>query len=144
MPTTRRCCGASSRATCAGATPQNHPELDRLAGYAVKYFDDFVRPTKVFRAATPEEACGACRHWPRRSLPADGSTDAEDLQNLVYEIGKTHGFTQLRDWFKALYQVLLGQDQGPRFGSFVALYGVAPTRALIARALRGELVGPGA
>ena len=123
----------------AGATPQNHPELDRLAGYAVKYFEDFVRPTKVFRAATPGEAV-ALAALAEALGPFDGSTDAEALQNLVYEVGKAHGFAQLRDWFKALYQVLLGQDQGPRFGSFVALYGVAETRALIGRALRGELI----
>jgi lysyl-tRNA synthetase class 1 len=123
----------------AGATPENHPELDRLAGYAVKYFDDFVRPNKVFRAATPEEAA-AMEALAIALADHVGSTDAEALQNLVYEVGKAHGFTQLRDWFQALYQVLLGQDQGPRFGSFIALYGVEPTRALIARALKGELL----
>ncbi|MBU1174206.1 MAG: lysine--tRNA ligase [Alphaproteobacteria bacterium] len=122
-----------------GATPQNHPELDRLAGYAVKYFEDFVKPTKVFRAPTDEEA----RAFAALSdALADhvGSTDAEELQNLVYEIGKTHDFPELRDWFKSLYQVLLGQDQGPRFGSFIALYGVVQTRELIAAALKGELL----
>ncbi len=122
-----------------GATPQNHPELDRLAGYAVRYFDDFVKPTKVFRAATPDEA-KAMQALSDELAAHAGSNDAEMLQNIVYEIGKTHGFTQLRDWFKALYQVLLGQDQGPRFGSFVALYGVEHTRTLIAAALKGDLV----
>ncbi len=126
-----------------GATPENHPELDRLAGYAVKYFDDFVRPTKVFRAASPEEA-RAMQALSDALADHAGSTDAEGLQDLVYEIGKTHDFPQLRDWFKALYQVLLGQDQGPRFGSFIALYGVEQTRTLIARALKGELLGDGA
>ena len=122
-----------------GATPQNHPELDRLAGYAVKYFEDFVKPNKVFRAATAEEA-KAMQALHDALAGHEDSTDAEELQNIVYEIGKTHDFENLRDWFKALYQVLLGQDQGPRFGSFIALYGVAQTRALIAKALKGELV----
>ena len=122
-----------------GATPQNHPELDRLAGYAVKYFEDFVAPNKVFRAATEEEA-KAMRALADALAEHAGSTDAEALQNLVYEIGKTHDFTNLRDWFKALYQVLLGQDQGPRFGSFIALYGVAATRELIGKALAGDLI----
>jgi lysyl-tRNA synthetase class 1 len=72
--------------------------------------------------------------------PYEGSTDAEALQNLVYEVGKTHQFEPLRDWFAAIYQVLLGADQGPRFGSFVALYGVAETRKLIADALAGKLL----
>ncbi len=122
-----------------GATPQNHPELDRLAGYAVKYFEDFVKPNKVFRAATAEEA-KAMQALHDALAGHEDSTDAEELQNIVYEVGKTHDFENLRDWFKALYQVLLGQDQGPRFGSFIALYGVAQTRALIAKALKGELV----
>jgi lysyl-tRNA synthetase class 1 len=65
-------------------------------------------------------------------------TSAEDIQTAVYEVGKRHDFEPLRDWFKALYQVLLGQDQGPRFGSFVALYGLTESIALINRALRGE------
>jgi lysyl-tRNA synthetase class 1 len=65
-------------------------------------------------------------------------TDAEALQNLVYEIGKAHGFEPLRGWFKALYEVLLGESQGPRFGSFIALYGVRETETLIRRALAGQ------
>ena len=122
-----------------GATPENNPELDRLTGYAVRYFEDFVKPNKVFRAAEPEEK-KAMQALDAALAEHVGSTDAEALQNLVYEIGKTHEFANLRDWFKALYQVLLGQDQGPRFGSFIALYGVEATRALIGKALSGDLV----
>ena len=121
-----------------GATPENHPQLDRLTGYAVRYFEDFVKPNKVFRAAEPEEK-KAMQALSDALADHIDSTDAEALQNLVYEIGKTHEFANLRDWFKALYQVLLGQDQGPRFGSFIALYGVAATRELIGKALAGEL-----
>ncbi len=65
------------------------------------------------------------------------NASAEDLQTEVYEIGKRHGFTNLRDWFKALYEVLLGQETGPRMGSFIALYGKAETEALIRRTLAG-------
>ena len=61
------------------------------------------------------------------------------LQDEVYAVGKAHGFENLRDWFKAIYEVLLGASQGPRFGGFVALYGLAETVALIDRALAGEL-----
>jgi lysyl-tRNA synthetase class 1 len=122
-----------------GATPETHPELDRLAGYAVRYFNDRVRPTKVFRAATDKEAA-AFEDLSAQLAPYEGSTDAEALQNLVFEVGKAHHFEPLRDWFGALYQVLLGADQGPRFGSFIALYGVAETRRLIADALAGKLV----
>ena len=121
-----------------GVAPENHPELDHLVGYAVAYYHDFVRPAKKYRTASAEEAAAmtALRNE-LQQLPADSSAD--DLQNLVYEIGKTHGFSQLRDWFKALYEVLLGQSQGPRMGSFIQLYGIAETIALIDRALAGEL-----
>ena len=70
----------------------------------------------------------------------EDATDADAIQSLVFEIGKKYEFEPLRNWFKALYQVLLGQDQGPRFGSFIALYGVTETKALIEKALAGELV----
>jgi lysyl-tRNA synthetase class 1 len=125
-----------------GATPATHPELDRLASYAVRYFNDKVKPTKTFRAPTDKERA-AFEDLSAQLRPFEGSTDAEALQNLVFEVGKAHGFEPLRDWFTALYQVLLGADQGPRFGSFIALYGVAETRRLIGDALAGKL-GQGA
>ena len=71
-----------------------------------------------------------------RVLPADA--DAETIQTEVYEVGKRHPFESLRDWFRALYEILLGQSQGPRMGSFIALYGLKETVALIDRALAGE------
>ena len=64
--------------------------------------------------------------------------DAEAIQYELYEIGKRHAFANLRDWFKALYEVLLGQSEGPRFGTFVAIYGTAETRTLIERALHRD------
>jgi lysyl-tRNA synthetase, class I len=122
-----------------GAIPETEPELDRLAGYAVRYFNDRVAPTKTFRAPTDKERA-ALQDLSDQLAAKEGSTDAADLQNLVYEVGKAHGFEPLRDWFGAIYGVLLGAEQGPRFGSFVALYGVAETRRLIADALAGKLV----
>jgi lysyl-tRNA synthetase class 1 len=122
-----------------GATPASHPDLDRLAGYAVRFFNDRVKPTKIFRMATDKERA-ALADLAERLAPFEGSADAEALQNLVFEIGKAHQFEPLRDWFGAIYQVLLGADQGPRFGSFVALYGVAESRRLIADALAGKLL----
>lgn len=120
------------------ATPETHPQLDRLVGYAIRYFNDFVRPTKQFRAPTEQEAA-AMTELSSRLHEVEDATDAEAIQTLVFEVGKNHEFEPLRDWFKSLYQVLLGQDQGPRFGSFIALYGVEETKALIAKALAGEL-----
>ncbi len=119
------------------ATPENTPFLDSMIGYAIRYYQDFVKPTKSYRA--PEEKERAAMEdllTKLQSLPADSS--AEDIQTQVYEIGKSHGFENLRDWFKALYEVLLGQSQGPRLGSFFALYGLEESCSLMRRALDGE------
>ena len=120
-----------------GATPENHPMLDRLVGYALAYYRDFVKPNKSYRAPTETERA-ALEELATTLEGMAAGTAAEDIQFEIYEIGKRHGFEPLRDWFKALYEVLLGQSQGPRFGSFAALYGVAETAALIRRALKGE------
>jgi lysyl-tRNA synthetase class 1 len=122
-----------------GATPQSEPLLDKLAGYAINYYEDFVRPSKRFRAPDARER-GAMEDLARRlkALPADA--DAEAIQNVVFEVGKDAGFEPLRAWFGALYEVLLGQPTGPRFGSFAAIFGLDRTTALIDKALAGELV----
>ena len=112
------------------------PELEVLIGTAVAYTRDYIVPTLDKRAPTANEA-EALRALDSYLAQADEGTSAEDLQTQVYEIGKReeYGFASLRDWFKALYQTLLGSEQGPRMGSFIALYGVANTRKLIAEAL---------
>ena len=117
-----------------GVTPESHPMLARLAGYAVAYYRDFVAPNKRHRApsATERAALEDLLHV-LRSLPED--SDAEAIQTQLYEVGKRHPFAGLRDWFGCLYQVLLGQDEGPRFGGFVALYGISGTIGLIEAAL---------
>lgn len=121
-----------------GASPENHPGLDRAAEFAVRYVRDFIAPAREYRAPDPLEET-ALADLRRRLLLWDGPADAEELQALVYEVGKAHGFEPLRAWFSALYEVLLGAKQGPRFGGFIALYGVKETAALIDRGLRGEL-----
>jgi lysyl-tRNA synthetase class 1 len=123
-----------------GANVENHPRLDELVGYAIRYYEDFVKPAKTFRAPSDLERA-ALEDLDRKlaELPADAN--GETVQNEVYAVGKAHEFENLRDWFQGLYQVLLGQDQGPRFGNFVALYGIAETRQLIAMALSGALAG---
>jgi lysyl-tRNA synthetase class 1 len=117
-----------------GAAPENHPELDRLVGYAIAYFHAFVAPAKQFRDPTEAERAAILALYDALAGVPEGAS-GEDIQNVVYEVGKTHQFEPLRTWFQALYEVLLGQSQGPRFGSFVELYGVAETRALIAKTL---------
>lgn len=120
------------------AAPETHPDLDQAAGFALAYFRDFVAPARQFRApgdmerTAMEDLAARLRDW-------QGGLDAEELQTLAFAVGKDHGFENLRDWFKALYEVLLGQSQGPRFGGFIALYGVDETVALIDRALAGDL-----
>ena len=114
-----------------GATPQTQPLLDRLAGYAINYYEDFVKPSKTFRAPTDVERAAIVDLRARlAALPAD-CQDAELIQNEVFAVGKDHSFDPLRAWFQALYEVLLGQSQGPRFGSFAAIFGLDRTIALI-------------
>ncbi|WP_417258115.1 lysine--tRNA ligase [Celeribacter sp.] len=142
------------------ASPEANPQLDAAAGYAVRYYNDFVKPQKTFRAATEVERAAmadlvAALKSPEvalteiakknaemgsdEALPEADFTDGDFLQSVVFAVGKNHGFENLREWFKALYEVLLGQSQGPRFGSFMALYGVEDSIALIEKGIAGEL-----
>jgi lysyl-tRNA synthetase, class I len=129
-------------------TPETHPRLDALVKHALRYFDDFVKPKKQYRLPTDEEAralsdlADVFGTLPDHAAP-------EEIQQKVYDIGRRVPFTTVQkdgsvgvaqSWFNMLYQVLLGEEKGPRFGSFVALYGLANTQALIRRAVAGELV----
>jgi len=119
------------------ASPETHPDLDQAAGFAVRYYNDFVKPNKTYRAPTDLER--AALEDLRAQLAAyDGPVEDEALQSLVYAAGRDR-FDPLRDWFKALYEVLLGASQGPRFGGFIALYGLQESIALIDKGLAGEL-----
>lgn len=122
-----------------GVSPASHPMLDTLVGCALTYYEDFVKPKKVFRTASDKERA-AFEDLARRfdALP-ETLKDGEAIQNEVFAVGKEHGFEPLRDWFKALYEVLFGQEQGPRFGSFAAIFGVRETSALIRKGLSGDL-----
>ncbi|HEU4968583.1 lysine--tRNA ligase [Sphingomonas sp.] len=118
----------------ADASPERYPELSKLIGRALAYNRDFVAPTLKRRKPEGVEV-PALERLDRElaALPTDAR--AEDIQNIVYAIGNEGGFENLRDWFKALYETLLGSSQGPRMGSFIALYGIENTRKLIAEAL---------
>ena len=129
-----------------GVTPQSHPKLDAMVGYAIQYFRDFVLPAKKFREPSDVErkALQDLRDALSNLKP---DATAEDIQNVVYEIGRREPFLDHAkkakdgrpgvslDWFNMLYQVLLGQEKGPRFGSFVAVYGVDNTVSMIDGAL---------
>ena len=121
-----------------GASPETEPLLDRLAGYAITYYEDFVRPHKAFRPPNDQERAAMEDLLARFKALPPGTTDGETNQNEVYAAGKAAGFEPLRAWFQGLYEVLLGQSQGPRFGNFAALFGLDRTIDLIERALRGE------
>ena len=120
------------------ASAETHPDLDAAAGFAVRYYEDFVKPSKTYRAPEPNERA-ALEDLAARLRAYDGPVEDEALQTLVFAVGKDHGFEPLRDWFKTLYEVLLGQSQGPRFGGFIALYGVEESARLIEKGLAGEL-----
>lgn len=124
------------------ASPQSDSLLDRLVGYAIRYYQAFVKPEKAFKMADDRERLALAD---LRAVLAhlDPMSSAEEIQTEVYTIGKNHGYDSLRDWFKALYQILLGQEQGPRIGSFFALYGVQETIALIDRAIAGDDLAQG-
>jgi lysyl-tRNA synthetase, class I len=116
------------------ASAETHPLLDSLAGYAMRYYQDFILPAKTYRAPTAQER-SAMTDLSARLAAFNEEPTPENLQTLTFSVGKDHGFENLREWFQALYEVLLGQSQGPRFGSFAALYGAGNTARLIDEAL---------
>jgi lysyl-tRNA synthetase, class I len=134
------------------AEPDTHPLLDHLAGYAVRYYEDFVKPQKKFRL--PDEVEAGALGALSAALGKAPKATAEQLQTIIYDVGRAipryqdpnaKGATPDKPgvsnaWFGTIYQVLLGEERGPRFGSFVELYGVDNTRKLIERAVAGELV----
>jgi lysyl-tRNA synthetase, class I len=117
-----------------GAAPETMPFLDKLVEHAIAYYRDFVRPQKHYRHPNDVER-EALADLAETLKGMDRGGDAEAIQNVVYEVGKRHPFPELRAWFSCLYQVLLGQQEGPRFGGFIALYGTDETVALIEAAL---------
>jgi lysyl-tRNA synthetase class 1 len=131
-----------------GATPATHPYLDKLVGHAIAYWRRFIKPARRFRLPSEQERA-ALQDLIGTLEPFRGidpaALDSEKIQHEVYEVGKRHGFaSDLRAWFKALYEILLGTAEGPRMGSFIAIYGVAETIALIERVLAGDDLGQAA
>lgn len=121
------------------ASPDSAPFLDRLVGYAIKYYQDFVLPEKQYRLPDDRETA-ALNDLATRLEKMDNGLEAEEYMTEVFSAGKENGYdkSELRDWFQAIYEVCLGQSQGPRFGSFIQLYGVSETAALIRDALEGK------
>jgi lysyl-tRNA synthetase class 1 len=120
------------------AAADTHPDLDAAAEFAVRYYNDFVKPAKTYRAPTDAESA-AMQDLANRLKGWTDGLDAELLQSEVFAVGKAHEFENLRDWFKALYETLLGASQGPRFGGFIALYGIDESIKLIEDGIAGRL-----
>ena len=116
------------------ASPAANPFLDGLVRHAIAYWRERVLPTRRVRSPDDQERA-ALADLAGELDAMDTDAGAEALQNLVFEVGKRHGFTELRAWFGCLYEILFGQTEGPRFGGFIALYGVAETARLIRDAL---------
>jgi lysyl-tRNA synthetase, class I len=133
-----------------GTDPKTHPNLDRMAGYAIRYFKDFVKPAKTYRLPTDVEREALTDLAAKLGdIATAGVTDPASIQDAVLDVGrrdpwrtpgKDGGWNVGGSWFQMLYQVLLGEERGPRFGSFVAIYGAANTQALVRKALAGELL----
>ena len=131
----RRGAGAAAICSLRPRRRRDAPELDELIGLAVNYGRDFVTPTLKRRRARRDRG-RALAELDARLAALTADAPAEAIQNEVYEIGKArYGSRALRDWFRALYETLLGSSQGPRMGSFIALYGIDNSRRLIAEAL---------
>ncbi|PCJ34810.1 MAG: lysine--tRNA ligase [Alphaproteobacteria bacterium] len=118
----------------AGSNPDDDPLLDQLVGYALVYYENFVKPHKKFRSPTQQERA-ALDMLIEELEKLEDHLPAADYQNVVFAVGNQQGYENLRDWFGALYEILLGQKQGPRMGSFIALYGKQKTIELIRQAL---------
>jgi lysyl-tRNA synthetase, class I len=117
-----------------GTSPETHPELDKLIQLAVNYARDFVAPSLHRRAPTATEAV-ALKDLDTELAKLQADTPGDEIQHVVFEVGKRHPFESLRHWFQSLYETLLGSPQGPRMGSFIALYGLDNSRKLIGEAL---------
>ena len=123
----------------AGLNKESSPLLAQMVDRAINYYNDFIKKNKKYREATPAEKSAILElAQSLKNFDNDKKNDPQELQNLVFQIGKNHGYEKnMRDWFLALYQILLGQDQGPRMGSFIALFGVEEFLSLVGGKVEG-------
>jgi lysyl-tRNA synthetase, class I len=135
------------------SSPETHPGLDKLVGYAVAYFRDFVAPRKRYREADDVER-GVLKQISAALAQLPSDISADQIQHTLYDIAReipryqdhsVKGSTPERpgvsnEFFNMIYAILLGENHGPRLGSFIAIYGVDETRKVIDKALANELV----
>ena len=109
----------------------DHPVLDSLMEYALKYFNEIVKPNKKYRKPTDKEKI-ALKDLSKRLKDCESNPDPEAIQTIVYSVGKDNGYQDnLREWFKAIYEILFGDQDGPRMGFFISFFGIEETIKLI-------------
>ena len=114
-----------------------HTDLKKAVKYAINYYQDFVKPSKKFRKATTKEKTAlADLHSKLGELPKE--SEIQEIQSLLFSVGKENNFENLKDWFSAFYEIILGTKTGPRLGGFISIYGIEETRNLISKKIAGE------
>tara|TARA_A100001011_G_scaffold392340_1_gene479690 strand:- start:16 stop:636 length:621 start_codon:yes stop_codon:yes gene_type:complete len=111
-----------------------HPDLKKAVQYAINYYQDFVKPFKKFRDATIKER-DALIDLHSRLYNLKSNCEIQEIQTMIFSVGKEHNFDNLRDWFSAFYEIILGTKTGPRLGGFISIYGIEETRKLISHKL---------
>jgi lysyl-tRNA synthetase class 1 len=116
------------------ASPESMPFLDRLITNTINYYQDFVKSKKHYTSPTEAERA-ALDDLLQELKNAPRDADATAIQSLIFEVGKRHNSEDLKLWFETLYRHLFGKIDGPRMGSFIALYGLENTNKLLEEAL---------
>jgi lysyl-tRNA synthetase class 1 len=110
---------------------KNHPIFDNLISYAIRYFDDVIKPQKKYKKPNSEER-KALKALIKTLEKCNDQMKPEDIQTLIYSTGKENGYAEnLREWFKLIYEVVFGDENGPRMGFFISFFGVNETKQLI-------------
>ena len=110
---------------------KNYPIFDNLIGYAIRYFNDVIKLQKKYKKPNDKEK-NALKALIKTLESCNDEMSPEDIQTLIYSTGKENGYTEnLRDWFKLIYEVVFGDENGPRMGFFISFFGVNETRQLI-------------
>jgi len=116
--------------------PKIHKILDELTNYAINYFIDEVEPKKKFKKPNKNEK-KALENLILQLKKVSQNTPAEEIQTMIYSTGKENGYKEnLRDWFKLIYQVAFGEENGPRMGFFISFFGVKETIDLMEKKLK--------
>ena len=110
---------------------KNFPIFDQLIGYAIKYFDEVIKKTKKYIKPNSEER-KALNQLVKKLESCNNKMTPEEIQTEIYTVGKENGYKdKLRDWFKLIYQVTFGDENGPRMGFFISFFGLSETIELI-------------